>query len=216
MRSRNYRKPDGSYDFKKFKKEYLKKKEEIKDVIIKNRWIVDVTQKTNKTKYTPMPMRYVTNEPKYNFLKYYRVVRVWAAKAHNLSSPDLELLLYLNGEGIFSKVYITDYNKSIDWTRTRFESLLEKGWLTFYRHSFTSSPDKAALYKLSRKGKLMCSSLHRKLLLLEKIPPYSRHNPEYASDQSNYAKQHRKQVKKFNEAVDKKNNTLNVQNEIKL
>lgn len=38
-----------------------------------------------------------------NLLKHYRIIRKWACKNNNLNDADLELLIYLDCIGLFSK-----------------------------------------------------------------------------------------------------------------
>jgi hypothetical protein len=210
------RKENGDYDFEKAKAKILAKKQKIKDKLDRNNWTIKYKKKRNQSLHTPRPRIYQQWEPMYNFLKYYRTIRVWAARAHNLSLRDLELLLYMHDEGIFSRVYITEYNSSIDWNIGRFNRLLKDGWLEFYRHSYNHTPDKAAIYRMSSRGKHMINSIYRKLLLKEKIPLYSTLNPEYSTIMTGTYKQHRKQVKKFNDAVDKKNSIKDYREELLL
>jgi len=39
-----------------------------------------------------------------NLVKHYRIIRQWAAKNNNLTSADIELLIYLDCIDIFSKI----------------------------------------------------------------------------------------------------------------
>ena len=46
---------------------------------------------------------YDRKEPTHDYLKYWRVVRFWVKAVHGISTPDLEMMLFLYSEEIFDK-----------------------------------------------------------------------------------------------------------------
>ena len=100
--------------------------------------------------------------PSNDYMKYYRVVRHWVKKKHGLSEPDLEMLFFLYSEHLFSRKDFDDYAKIMPWDKKRFERLLKDGWIVKWRKEGMDK-NRYALYCMSMKGKLMISSVYKKL-----------------------------------------------------
>ena len=58
-----------------------------------------------------------------DYLKYWRVVRYFIKKKYNLTTSDLEMLLFLKSEGRFSKENFQEFNELLSWDKSRFERL---------------------------------------------------------------------------------------------
>ena len=78
-------------------------------------------------------MEYEKRMPNNDYLKYWRVVRYYVKAKYGLSTPDLEMLLFLNGEKYFDKDKFHEFNKLISWDRHRFDRLLRDGWIEVFR-----------------------------------------------------------------------------------
>jgi hypothetical protein len=68
-----------------------------------------------------------------NLLKHYRTIRKWACKTNSLSDSDLELLIYLDCEGRFTK---RDYETGVfsySWDKRRWDRLFKNGWIVVWR-----------------------------------------------------------------------------------
>ena len=68
-----------------------------------------------------------------NLLKHYRTIRKWACKVNGLSDSDLELLIYLDCEGRFTR---KDYETGVfsySWDKRRWDRLLKNGWIVVWR-----------------------------------------------------------------------------------
>ena len=105
----------------------------------------------------------------YDFLKYIRVVFKWASDNNpELSRPDIEMLLYLYGNGVFSRKQFNDYHKLMGLysikTLLRFE---KDGWIKLWRKR---KGKEHKLYTLTQKAKVMCSRMHKFACGEEEIP----------------------------------------------
>ena len=97
---------------------------------------------------------------KYDYLKYWRVVRYWVKVKHGLGVPELEMLLFLYSEGYFKKSDFDEYRQIFMWDRHFFENLVKDKWVVKFRNH---GGGKAAIYQLSHKGKGVCKSIYKKL-----------------------------------------------------
>tara|TARA_B000000565_G_scaffold246760_1_gene215642 strand:+ start:125 stop:562 length:438 start_codon:yes stop_codon:yes gene_type:complete len=100
--------------------------------------------------------------------KYYRIVRKWACKNNNLKEADLELLIYFDCIGIFSR---NDYIQGVytySWDKHRWERLVKDGWITVYQKR-NRTTNKYNLYKISYKCKHLITRIYKILLGEEDI-----------------------------------------------
>ena len=72
-------------------------------------------------------------EPSHNYLKYWRVIRFWVQAKYKLTTPDLEMMLYLYSEDIFNKEQFKKYEEIMSWDEKRFRMLLRDGWIHVWR-----------------------------------------------------------------------------------
>ena len=100
--------------------------------------------------------------------KYYRIVRKWACKNNNLKEADLELLIYFDCIGIFSR---NDYIQGVytySWDKHRWERLVKDGWINVYQKR-NRTTNKYNLYKISYKCKHLITRIYKILLGEEDI-----------------------------------------------
>tara|TARA_Y100000768_G_scaffold109991_1_gene80856 strand:+ start:7511 stop:7951 length:441 start_codon:yes stop_codon:yes gene_type:complete len=102
-------------------------------------------------------------------LKYYRLIRRWACKTYKLKDADLELLIYFDCIGLFTR---NDYIKgtyTYSWDKKRWERLRKEGWIDVYsiRNRTTI---KYNTFKVSFKGKQLISRIYRIMLGSEDLP----------------------------------------------
>ena len=110
-----------------------------------------------------------------NILKYYRLVRKWACKTYNLKDADLELLIYLDCIGLFTK---HDFEKGVysySWDNRRWSRLIKDDWVVVWRHR-NRTTQKYNIYKVSFKGQQLISRIYRIMLGEEDIPSSIRRN----------------------------------------
>jgi hypothetical protein len=69
-----------------------------------------------------------------NLFKYYRLVRKWACKTYGLTDADLELLIYLDCKGRFTRNDFIDGTYTMSWDKNRWEKLRRNEWIEVWRH----------------------------------------------------------------------------------
>ena len=102
-------------------------------------------------------------------LKYYRIVRRWACKQYKLKDADLELLIYLDCKGLFTREDFINGVYTYTWDKHRWERLRKEGWIDVWRER-NRSDSKYAIYKVSVKTKHLINRIYKILLGQEDIP----------------------------------------------
>ena len=127
-----------------------------------------------------------------NILKYYRLVRKWACKTNKLKDADLELLIYLDCKGKFTRQEFIDGVYTMSWDKKRWERLKREGWIETWRHRNRTSI-KYSIFKTSFKCSQLITRIY-KILLAEEDLPTSERNVFYKN--KSYTD------KVFNKAID--------------
>ena len=104
-----------------------------------------------------------------NLFKYYRLVRKWACKTYNLKDADLELLIYLDCKGRFTRQEFIDGVYTYSWDKQRWERLRKSGWIEVWRHRNRTSI-KYSIFKTSFKCSQLITRIYRILLAEEDLP----------------------------------------------
>jgi hypothetical protein len=112
--------------------------------------------------------KYQRREPKYDFLKYWRIIR------YDLSTADLEMLLYLYTQGIFTYYEFAEYGNFFGWDRKRFKRLKENGWIHCWQNKRNGE---YRLYEITRHGRHVCTNMYKMLNGDMLIPETSQNNP---------------------------------------
>ena len=107
--------------------------------------------------------------PTNDYLKYWRVIRYYMKAKHNLSTPDLELILFLYSEDYFSTTSFNDYAQLVRWERNRLTRMISDGWIESFRRR---DGKKAGLYKLSGKvnGDEIPTTAENNPLFMKNVP----------------------------------------------
>jgi hypothetical protein len=111
------------------------------------------------------------------FLKYYRLVRKWAAKSNGLTEPDLELLIYLDALDRFSRKDFIDGAYIYTWDKHRWSRFKRDGWIVVWRQGNRKGREHS-IYTSSFKTKMLITRIY-KILLGEEDIPTSRVNAFY-------------------------------------
>ena len=135
--------------------------------------------------------------PKYDYLKYWRVIRYYVKAKYGLSTPELEMLLFLYSEKYFSKAKFDEFNELISWNKNRFSKLLKEGWIVVFRKRTTKFK---SLYEISYKGRRMIGSIYKKLNG-EEIPEYTSTNPIFHKNVKYTDKVYRNMIKSMNASI---------------
>lgn len=121
--------------------------------------------------------------PELNFMKYWRIVKYWAKRKYKISESDLEVLLFLYDEGLFTKKEFRNFTSLLSWDKDRLSKFIEKGYVVLWREH-KGYKQRAKLYILSVSAKRICNSIYKKLLQIEKIPENSVNNPIFKGSNS--------------------------------
>ena len=124
--------------------------------------------------------------------KYYRLVRKWACKTYNLKDADLELLIYLDCKGRFTRQEFIDGVYTMSWDKNRWERLRREGWIEAWRHR-NRTTIKYSIFKTSFKCSQLITRIYKILLGEEDLP---------TSDRSIFFKNRSYTDKVFNKAID--------------
>ena len=109
-----------------------------------------------------------------NILKYYRLTRKWVCKTYGLNDADLELLIYLDCEGRFTRNEFIEGVYTYSWDKHRWERLKREGWIEVWRHR-NRTTIKYSIFKTSFKCSQVISRIYR-ILLGEEDPPFTERN----------------------------------------
>jgi hypothetical protein len=104
-----------------------------------------------------------------NIFKYYRLVRKWACKTYDVSDADLELLIYLDCKGKFTRNDFIEGAYTYTWDKMRWERLRKGGWVDVWRHR-NRTTIKYSIYKTSYKSKKMITRMYKIILGQEQFP----------------------------------------------
>lgn len=135
-----------------------------------------------------------TKPPTYDYLKYYRVIRYYMKIKYNLSSTDLDMLLFLYSERYFSRQKFKEFDELLRWDVKRFQRLVSEGWIDVFRAHYQNVH---AIYQLSIKGKRMIISIYKKLNG-EEIPVSQSNNKMFAKNVKYTDKVYRNMIKEMN------------------
>lgn len=141
---------------------------------------------------------YRRNVPKNDYLKYWRVVRYWMKRKHDITTSDLDMLLFLQSEMYFDAERFQEYNNVIGWDRTRLVRLMENGWVHIWREK---GPRMRALYEVTPKTRVALAGMYRKLSREDLISEYTRANPLFSKNASYADKVYRNFIRKMNEEI---------------
>ena len=109
-----------------------------------------------------------------NILKYYRLTRKWVCKTYGLTDSDLELLIYLDCKGRFTRNDFIEGVYTYSWDKHRWERLKREGWIEVWRHR-NRTTIKYSVFKTSFKCSQIISRIYR-ILLGEEDPPFTERN----------------------------------------
>jgi len=125
------------------------------------------------------------------------VVKQFVKTKYDISTADLEMLLFLRSEKYFSKGDFDEFNELFHWEKNRFERLRQEGWIDVFRKK---TGNRRVLYQLSYKAQRMLTSVYKKLEG-EEIPESKSSNPQFLADVSYTNKVHRNYIKKLNQSI---------------
>ena len=116
----------------------------------------------------------------------------WACKTYGLTDADLELLIYLDCKGRFTRNDFINGVYTYSWDKNRWERLKREGWIETWRHR-NRTTIKYSVFKTSWKCSQMISRIYRILLGEEDLP---------TSERSVFYKNKSYTDKVYNKAID--------------
>ena len=162
---------------------------------------IHVYESDTKTKGRK-PIRRKYHKKPYDFMKWWSVVRYWAKRKYNMSTTDLEVMLYLYDKDLFSKKEFREFEGLLDWDKTRFNYYKDKGYIILWRDQ-QGYARQAKLYTLSIGMKRMCDVIYKKLAGEEPISEIHVNNPIFKGE--NYMdKMYRKAIRAMNKEIEKR------------
>jgi len=150
--------------------------------------------------------RYIRREPVSDYLKWWRVIRRFNCIKHDISSTDLDVVLYLYSESLFTYWDFVEYCQILGWDRKRFRRLIDDGWIHCWRNKKNGEH---RLYELTRKGRHMCTYMYKTLNYESCIPETTKNNPVMRKKKfSEKVLAH--SILRFNEEVRKRNPSVRI------
>lgn len=122
-------------------------------------------------------------------------------KKHNLTEQDLETLLFLYSQGLFTYYDFKEYTNCMSWDMKRFKRLKDEGWIHVFSDKHRSQYN---LYEMTRKGRYAITTMYKHLNMIEPIPMDPQHNP-FIRSTSFADKTILLGIRAFNDAVKEKN-----------
>ena len=135
--------------------------------------------------------------PDHDFMKYWRVVRYWARVKYEITTAELDMILFLYSEQFFNKSQFKEYEELMSWDRNRFYRLIKADWIHVWRKKDKAE---ATLYELTYKAKKMVESVYKKLNR-EKFSETYVNNPLFRHDASYQDKVYRNFIKGINKEI---------------
>tara|TARA_B110000285_G_scaffold227732_1_gene289514 strand:- start:504 stop:941 length:438 start_codon:yes stop_codon:yes gene_type:complete len=132
-----------------------------------------------------------------DYLKYWRVIRYFIKAKYGLNQADLDMLLFLNSEDIFSRDKFKEFDNILAWDVSRFERLRKDAWIEVFRNRMGN---KKALYQVSYKTQRVIDSIYKKLSG-EEIPSTQQGNPMFARNVSYSDKIYRNMIIEMNKFI---------------
>ena len=108
-------------------------------------------------------------------LKHYRIIRKWACKNNNINDADLELLIYFDCMGHFTKQDFKIGTYSYSWNNRRWNKLLQDGWIVVWRNR-NHTTQKYNIYQVSFKCKHLIKQMYRIILGQDDLPTSTHRN----------------------------------------
>lgn len=99
-------------------------------------------------------------EPRIDFLKNFRICRYWVKNKYGLSISDLELILFLYTEEMFTRQKFEEYRNIMPWQAKYFDKMRDNGLISIWRER---KYREAALWELSIKGKRIVREFYSRL-----------------------------------------------------
>ena len=132
-----------------------------------------------------------------DYLKYWRVIRYFVKAKYGLTTAELDMLLFLYSEEVFSKDKFEEFDNLLGWNVNRFDNLKRDGWIEVFRKRVGK---RKALYQLSYKCQRVINLIYKRLSG-EEIPTSAVNNPMFARDVKYSDKVYRNMILEMNKLI---------------
>ena len=131
-----------------------------------------------KKKYRPMKRKYgkrsiekktLLVDRKFDFLKYYGIVKRYFAIVNGLTFDEIEMLMYFHSEPIFTKKEFYIYTKACMGTNKQLDRFLKLGLVEAMPGNDKIKVSTKRLYRLTKKANLKVIDIYKKLLMIEEF-----------------------------------------------
>ena len=96
-----------------------------------------------------------------NTLRYLRPARKYIEMQFDVKQADLEMLLFLEGIGKFTKQDLKRFELMMSWNTQRLNHLIDGGWVVKFRNALHGR--QKALYVITKKGKNILNQFYKML-----------------------------------------------------
>jgi len=134
-------------------------------------------------------------KPYADYLKYWRAIKTLTRHKYNLSSSDIDILLFVYSEGYFRHKKFWEFESGLTWEKDRFKRMLADGWISLWRPNRNGE---AALYEASYKTRRMITDIYEKIELKTHVSENPVSNPMFRTDASYIEKASRPIIRKMN------------------
>lgn len=154
---------------------------------------------SKKPKKTPT---YQARPRQYNFLKYWRVIKYYVKNKYELTEAEIDMILFLYDENVFTKDMFNDFADTMSWDKNRFSSMVEDGYIKKWRDR--KETQRSNLWMLTIKSKRICNHLYKKLMQEETISEDPYRN-EIFKGNTYMDKVYKNVIKKMNSSTQSRN-----------
>jgi hypothetical protein len=133
-------------------------------------------------------------------MKYWRVVRVYFCRKYNITTQDLEMLMFLYSEKYFTRKKFREYESVFPFSRKRLTKLAEQGFIERFA---TKSRNERIMYAVSEKTNRLVKSIYAKLSG-DPFPTDRAHNPFFNKNESSSQIRYMKMMENINEVIRQK------------
>lgn len=137
-------------------------------------------------------------EPRFDTMKYWKIIRNWAKLKYSISISDMDMLFFLYSEKLFTKDCFDQFMRTMLFDKEKFEIFRTRGFIIKWRDG---GYHQKALYELSYKAKRMVYSIYAKMNGEEEIPTNKQKNPMYLAGAKKSIRRYHDIVNKFNAEV---------------
>ena len=143
---------------------------------------------------------YTKKDPRFDFLKYLRLTRKYIDIKYDITFPELETLLFLYNQKLFTKTDFEEYREIYSWNNMMFTNLYERNLIAVWREK---RGNLCQLYELSTSGKRIITTFYKILTGEMNISESAKRNPIFKK-KSYSDKVYANAIKKMNADEDRK------------